>query len=205
MKRAGVLLAAAGLAGMTLLPAAGQEIAKKWSFSATGGTVEIAVSRPAHRSARAVTLEIYGRNGGSATLMEEAGFFDAVLKALPKEGIGVETLEQLNLRLYEPEAVARVATCAARTKEWRGAEKSKKSAVISRVVTACLNNSEAYGEWESVFNQYGLTLHAADAQRVMLVQFASAQAECPPGVDCRNLLVPADAMVEMMVEPIARR
>jgi hypothetical protein len=200
-----VLFAIGGTASSTFARTA--ETTKTWDFQGKNGTVEIVLSRFVQESGAVATgLQIYSRDGKSPrSVAEEAGFLGAVLASLPKEGISVQSLAWIQLRYNESEAIDRVASCAAGSSRWGPALRTRSIPVVYKLVTSFLNDCEAYREWDRVFAVHGLALKVAGVEEVIMERFSKTTANCPPHADCRRLIVPADAFVQMNIERIPQR
>ncbi len=179
------------------------EIQKTWKFQGKQSAVEIELTRFANSDGkRATSLHIYSPNGGPRSVTEEAEFLAKVLDDLPSIGVNAQSLDWISLRFNEPEAVRKVAACAASSKQWREASKTKSVSVAYPLVTSFLNESGAYKEWDRVFRSHGLTLKVAGVEEVIMEPFSQAGASCPKATDCSNLLVPKDALVQINVVPV---
>lgn len=177
---------------------------KTWRFHGQEGEVEIELTRFVNRDGTTPTsLHIYSPNGMPRSVTEEAGFLATVLNELPSTGISVQSLDWISFRSNEPEAVSKVATCAAASKLWRESLTTKNASVLYPLVTSCLITSGAYDEWDRVFRGYGLTLKAVGVENVIMESFSRLHATCPAGARCKTLRVPADALAQMNVVRIA--
>jgi hypothetical protein len=182
------------------------ETQKTWTFQGRDGAVEIKLTRFVDKDGTTPTsLHIYSPDGKPRLVAEEAGFLAQVLDDLPKAGISVESLNWISFRFDESDAVSKVAVYAASSKQWRESLKTKNVSVVYPLVTSFLNASGAYAAWDRVFKQHGLTLKVAGVEEVIMEPFSRARASCPAGVDCKNLIVPRDALVQMNVSPITHR
>jgi len=199
MKQICLLLALAAIFGTAFHALAeGTKMEKTWSFQGSGGVVEIKLIRFPDKKGP-TSLNIYSPDGAHRSVTEEAEFLTTVLDSLPKEGIRVESLDLVNVRLQEKEAISRVATCAALSERWRTALKTRSIPSVYPLVTSFLNDCGAYKEWDAVFRLHGLTLRVAGVEEVIMQPFSRTHAICPKDEDCRNLLVPRDAAIQMNV------
>lgn len=179
------------------------EIKKAWSFQGEHGPVEIQLTRfTQDKGAVATSLHVFSPDGSPRSVIEEAGFLGTVLDGLPKEGIDVQSLDWIGLRFNETEAVDRVASCAAASKQWRPALRTGRTAVVYKLVTSFLNGCGAYEEWNRVFEAHGLSLKVAGVEEVMIEPFSKTTATCPPEADCKRPKVPTDALVQINIETI---
>lgn len=182
------------------------ETQKIWRFQGSAGTVEIKLTRYVNSDGtKPTSLHIYSLDGTPRIVTEEAGFLAKVLDDLPKARISVQSLNWISFRFNESEAVSKVAACAASSKQWKRSLKTRNISVVYPLVTSCLNASGAYEEWNGVFKQHGLTLKVAGVEEVIMEPFSQTHTNCPATADCKNLLVPKDALVQMNVSPITRR
>jgi len=207
MRQVCTLLAVSAIIGTTFqLRAQEPAIQKVWRFQGREGAVEIELTRFVNADGTTPTsLHIYSPNGAPRSVAEEAGFLAKVLDDLPEAGIKVQSLDWISFRFNESEAVSKVAAYAASSKQWRESLNTKKISIVYPLVTSFLNESGAYEAWDRVFRQHGLTLKVAGVEEVIMEPFSQAQASCPPGADCKNLIVPKDALVQMNVSPITHR
>jgi len=180
------------------------EMQKTWKFQGKDGIVEIKLIRFVDNSGP-TSLHIGSPDGAPRSVVEEAGFLATVLDDLPKEGISVQSLDIIGLRLQEKEAISRVATRAALSGQWRDALRTKRISVVYPLVTSFLNDSGAYKEWDRVFKLHGLTLRVAGVEEVIMEPFSRTQTNCPVGANCKDLLVPSDALIQMNVTPITHQ
>jgi hypothetical protein len=120
----------------------GAEVQKTWTFQGTHGVVEIKLIHFVDNSGP-TSLNIGSPDGAPRSVVEEAGFLTTVLDGLPKEGISVQSLDIIGLRLQEKEAISREATCAALSKQWRSALKTRSVSIVYPLVTSFLNESGA--------------------------------------------------------------
>jgi hypothetical protein len=196
-----VLMAMFGNALATL--AEDNEIEKTWTFQGRDGAVEIKLTRFVDKKGP-TSLNIFSPDGTPRSVIEEAGFLTSVLESLTKEGVDLESLDLINFRLQEKEAISRVAVRAALSVRWRKALNTRRTSVVYPLVTSFLNDSGAYKEWDHVFKLHGLTLRVAGVEEVIMEPFSQTQTECPTGADCRDLLVPKDALIQINVESTNR-
>ncbi len=204
MKRICALLVLAGMFGTAFRTSAEDtKIEKTWSFQGRDGVVEIKLIRFVDKKGP-TSLNISSPGGAPCSVAEEAGFFTTVLEGLPKEGVSVQSLDFIGLRLQEKDAISRVATCAALSAHWRGALKTRSISVVYPLVTSFVNDCGAYKEWDRVFRLHGLTLRVAGVEEVIMEPFSRTQTNCPQGANCKDLLVPRDALIQMNVTPINR-
>jgi hypothetical protein len=179
---------------------------KTWTFHSRSGDVEIeATAWPNTDGTTRATLSISSGYGVSRSVTEEAGFLAVVLDDLPKEGLTDRSVTVIQLRLNESEARRRVAVYAAQSPIWRGSLRTRNPASFYPLIVSFMNASGAYVEWNDVFGKHGLKLKVVGVEKVMLEQFSKLDAECPAGANCRNLLVPSDALVQINVTPAASR
>jgi len=179
---------------------------KVWSFQGARGQVQIKASQVGGSAGKKTcVLEIYSPGGANRSEVEEAEFLSTVLNDLPKIGVSVQSIDRILFRFNEPDAVARVAAYAASSKQWREALRNNNVSIAHALVTAFINESGAYREWDRVFREHGLALRVAGVEQFMVEPFSQAHASCPAGTDCKNLVVPNDAFVQMNVVPIARQ
>ena len=177
-----------------------------WRFQGKAGPVEIKLDRVMETTgAKTTTLHIYSPDSSPRSVIEEAGFLATVLKDLPKAGVTAESLDWISFRLSESEAVSRLAKRVASSRRWREALWTKKVSVVYPLVASLLNNSGAYKEWDQVFEQRGLALKVSGVEEVIMEPFSQVGLSCPTGANCKGLIVPKDALVQMNVEPIQRR
>lgn len=204
MKRGCALLVLAAICGTAFrIIAEDIKMEKTWSFQGSEGVVEIKLIRFADKKGP-TSLHIYSTDGMPRSAAEEAGFLTSVLDSLPKEGVSALSLDFVSLRLQEKDAISRVATYAALSKSWRDALKTKNLSVVYSLVTSFLNDSGAYKEWDSVFRLRGLTLRVAGVEEVIMEPFSQTQTKCPLSANCKNLLVPSDALIQINLTPINR-
>jgi hypothetical protein len=177
------------------------ETKKEWRFPMGNGETVIAASTFLGDYGRPFTsMEIYSTQGATPSLSEEARFLGIVLDNLPK-GTNLSFIES---RLGESEARKRLAEFAAGSADWRKMDRTGNVPVIYRLVTQFLNQSNSYREWNEAFLSRGMHLYVAGVEEVGLEPFAKTGATCPPGTTCRNLVAPADAMIQMNIVPIVR-
>ena len=202
MKRMGVLLVLSAISGIAVPVSAEEpELTKTWDLQGKNCVVEIRLMRFAGRNP---LLEVYPRDGiGTPSVVEEAALLGTVLNALPKEGIDPQSLNFIQFRFREAEAVSRVAAHVSMSGKWRAALKTRADSVIYPLVTKFLNDSSAYAEWDRVLREHGLTENIAGVEKVMMEPFSRTNAICPQGANCNKLLVPMDAMVQMNLHKIA--
>jgi len=207
MRRAYKLTALMVLLGSLFNAAAeNPETLKTWTFHGKESSVEIRLSRVIDDERKASTvLEIYSPdrgapNNGQTSVAEEAVFLAEVLDDMEKLHVDVQSLDLVLLRLSEPDAVARLASYAAASKQWRQAAKSRSPAVYYPVVASMLNESGTYKEWEGVFQKHDLSMKIAGVEKVFLEPFSKAQAKCP-STSCAGILVPFDALVQINIIP----
>jgi hypothetical protein len=192
------------IAGMVSFPALGQngEIKKEWKFPSSHGELAImASSFPNDSGVRFVSIHIYPTVWGSWTAAEETGPLESVLDAFPKAGFDTQRLSFMQLRLQEPDAQKLVAEQAALSKIWRSAVKTRRPAKTYPLVVDFINQSGAYSEWNDAFRERGLQLKAVGIEELGLQPFSKSGAKCPTGVNCANLLVPNDALVQINIVP----
>jgi hypothetical protein len=190
----------------SLLIAEEPEKQKAWRFQGKAGAVEIKFTRFLNKDGTTPTsLQVYSPDGAPRSVAEEAAFLAAVLDDLPKEGISIQSLDWISFRFNESEAVSKVATYAASSKRWRESLKTKNMSVVYPLVTSFLNASGAYEEWDRVFKQHGLTLKVVSVEEVIMEPFSQAHASCPANANCKNLIVPMDALVQMNIVPIVHK
>jgi hypothetical protein len=181
------------------------QILKTWSFQGKEGTVNMRLTRAVGSNGKTATvLHIYSPGGTIRSTPEEAKFLAEVLSDFQKMHIDVQSLDWMSFRLSEPEAIARLASFAASSRRWRKAVATNRAATYYPLVAPLLNESDAYKEWEQVFQQYNLALNVAGVEEVILEPFSKTQGTCRPTTTCGNLRVPTDALVQMNVTPIAR-
>lgn len=179
---------------------------KTWTFHGRSGDTAIeATSWPNTDGTTRTTLSISSGYGVSRSVTEEANFLAVVLDDLPKEGLSDRYVTVIQLRLNESEARRRVAEYAAQSPTWRSSLKTRNLANVYSLVVSFMNASGAYAEWSEVFGRHGLKLKVVGVEEVMLEYFSKLDAECPAGANCRNLLVPSDALVQINVNPSASR
>lgn len=202
MKRMGVLLVLSAISGIAVPGSAEEpELTKTWDLQGKNCVIEIKLMRFAGRNA---VLEVYPRDGiGTPSVVEEAALLGTVLNALPKEGIDPQSLDFIQFRFLEEEAVSRVAAHVALSRKWRTALKTHAASVIYTLVTKSLNDSGAYAEWDRVLREHGLAENIAGVEKVMMEPFSRTHTMCPQGANCNRLLVPMDAMVQMNLHKIA--
>lgn len=204
MNRIWTLLAAvAALAALLTASRNEPEAERTWRFQGKEGIVEVRLTLYAsnNETKKIASLQIYSPDGVPRSVPEEAGFIATVLDNLPSVGVNLQSLDSISFRFSEPEAVKRVAAYAAPSKEWREALRTKRVSKIYPLVTSFLNKSHAYQEWDSVFKEHGLTIRAVGVEEVLVEPFSKAGVSCPTGMDCTNLLVPRDALVQMNITP----
>jgi hypothetical protein len=181
------------------LVAQNNELKREWNFKGQNGTAQVSATSFRHGGEpRFTALEIFP-TVGVVTVQEEANDLDAVLTDLAKGGVDMGSLSTLQLRLRETVARNRLAESVARSDGWRAALRTRSVAKVYPVVTAFLNASGAYKEWVDVFSRHGLSLAVAGVEKVSMEQFSHSGAKCPPGVNCKNLLVPSDAFIQMNI------
>jgi hypothetical protein len=179
-----------------------QQYEKRWDFHGGAGAVEIRLTSYLNeRGLRYANLELYSLNGATLSTAEEAQFLSTVLDDIPQTGIKFESLGWISFRSSEPDAVATVASFAALSPKWRPAVKSRSTPAVYSLVTAFLNDSGAYQDWDRVFRLHGFTVKVVGVEKVILQPFPQTQARCPPLADCAHLLVPVDALVQMNIYP----
>lgn len=83
--------------------------------------------------------------------------------------------------------------------------KTHSNSIVYLLVTSFLNDCGAYEEWDHVFRLHGLTLKVAVVEKVIVEPFSRTHTNCPVGADCKNLLVPIDALIQMNVARIPHR
>ncbi len=189
-------------AGILCVSAAAQKgITKKdWAFKSNHGTLLISAITSLNESGkREITLNITPSIYGSWTVTEEATALSRVLDELPKAGYDIRNLASIRLRMGERDAQQMIATQAALSRAWRIALKSKSTSDTDPAMVALINQSNAYDDWNNIFNQRGLELKAIGVENVELEAFSKSGATCPTGGNCDKLLVPADAYVQMTV------
>jgi hypothetical protein len=150
-------------------------------------------------------LEVWPNVRGSCSVAEGARALDAVLNDLPKTEFDTHTLTFILLRLNERDAISRLATFTAQSKEWRSKLKTHSPAQYYPLVASFLNASGAYREWNDVFVKRGMRLNVAGVEKVGLEQFSKSGAKCPTNVSCDHLLVPDDALIQINIEHIDTR
>jgi len=196
------ILAGAALSSHAQKP----ELEKTWPFQGKTGRVEIQVMRyQDDNGSKATSLHIYSPDGGTRMAAEEGQFFAKVLDELPSAGVSLQSLNWLSFRLNEPDAISKVASCAASSDRWRASLKTKSPSAVYPLVTACIRSSGALDGWDRVFKQHGLKLEVAGVEEVIMQQFSQANAKCPTGANCNGLIVPKDAMVQVNIVPVVRK
>jgi hypothetical protein len=181
-----------------------QQYEKRWDFHGRNGAVEVRLTSYLNeKGQRYGSLEVYSLNGAARLAAEEAQFLSTVLDDIPKTGIRLESLGWISFRSNEPDAVATVASFAALSPKWRPAVKSGSTSAVYSLVTAFLNESGAYQDWDRVFKLHGLTVKVVGVEKVIMQPFSQTQAKCPPQTDCTHLLVPVDALVQMNIHPVS--
>jgi hypothetical protein len=181
------------------LVAQDNELKREWSFKGQNGTAQVSATSFRHGGEPGYTaLEIFPTDG-VVTMQEEANDLDLVLTDLAKGGFNMGSLSTLQFRLREMVARNRLAEFAARSDAWRAALMTRNVAKVYPVVTTFLNASGAYKEWVDVFSRHGLSLEVVGVEEVIMERFSHSGANCPSGVDCKNLLVPTDAFVQMNI------
>jgi hypothetical protein len=184
------------------LVAQNSELKREWSFKGQNGTAQVSATSFRHGGEPMFTALAIFPTVGVVTVQEEANDLDAVLTELAKGGFGMGSLSTLQFQLRETLARNRLAEFAAQSDAWRAALKTRRVARVYPVVTAFLNASGAYKEWVDVFRRHGLSLKVVGVEEVIMEKFSHSGANCPPGVDCRSLLVPSAALVQMNIGPI---
>jgi hypothetical protein len=176
---------------------------KKWTFHGKEGEVGISVTRYVRdQEAPATSMGLWGDH---RTEQEEAGFISNVLDQLPGEGVKPESIGWIELRLQEPEAIRRVATCVAALPRWRAEARTGAASRFYPLVESCIAQSDAYRELSAVFQKRGLRLIPAGVEKVLLEPFNRSGADCPAHVDCAYLRVPGDALVQLNIATIESR
>jgi hypothetical protein len=194
------------LNGTVQLAAQKSTALKTWSFQGKMGEVQIRASQvDGSGGAKTCVLQIFSPGGANRSAAEEAEFLSTVLNDLPNLSVNVQAINGISFRFNEPEPVATVAAYAASSRKWRKALATKNISVVYPLVTSFLNESGAYTDWDRVFKAHGLALRVAGVEEVIMEPFSKAHASCPAGADCKSLLVPKDALVQMNVIPIAHR
>jgi hypothetical protein len=179
---------------------------KSWNFQGNSGTIVMELTRAVGSGGRTATvLHIYSPDGGPRSTSEEARFLTEVLSDIEKMHIDVKSLDWMSFRLAEPEAIAKVASYAASSRNWRQGVATKRPATYYPLVASMLNESGAYKEWENVFRRYNLSIRVAGVEEVILEPFSKTQGKCPPTTNCASLRVPGDALVQMDVVPLNRQ
>jgi hypothetical protein len=200
VNRMSTLLVLAAFCGISSAACAQSgEMTKRWSFQGKNATVEIELTQFPHGEGP-TSLQIFSQSESPRSVAEEAEFLATVLDSLPKMGTNAQSLDFVILRLNESEAIDRVASCAAASKQWRPALRAGSTAATYKLVTAFLNDCRAYREWDRIFAAHGLTLKVAGVEKVILEPFSKTAASCPPGAECTRLRVPTDALVQINIE-----
>ncbi len=207
MRRLYILLILLATLGASLKSIADDpQMQKVWKFQGKEGAVEIELTQFLDQDGtRATSLHIYSPDGAPRSVAEETGFLATVLDDLPKTGITVQSLNWISFRFNESEAVRRVAAYAASSKQWKSALKTKNISVVYPLVTSFLNDSGAYNEWYRIFRKHGLTLKIVGVEEVIMEPFSQTGASCPRSADCKNLIVPKDALVQMNIYALPPR
>lgn len=179
---------------------------KSWTFQGKSGPVEMKLTRAVGSGGRTATvLHIYSPDGGPRSAAEEAGFLAEALSDIEKMHIEVKSLDWISFRLAEPEAIAKLASYAASSTQWRQGVATKRPAIYYPLVTSMLNDSGAYKEWDNVFRKYNLSVRVAGVEEVILERFSKTRGKCPPATNCASVRVPGDALVQMNIVPLASR
>jgi hypothetical protein len=154
------------------------------------------------RNGRKITrLEVSSIPKGAWSVAEEAGALDSVLGNLPKEGFEMRSLASVSFRLNEKDAIARLASYAAESTKWRSELRTGNPAKFYPIVVSLLNTSHAYREINGVFAKRGLDLRVVSVEKVAVEPFSRAGATCPMRFNCKNLLIPSDARIQIDVYP----
>ena len=189
-------------------PAPGQngEIRKEWKFSSSHGELTISASSfPNDSGVRFVSIQLFPTVWGSWTVAEERGPLRAALNAFPKAGLDTQRLSFIQLRLQEPDVQKLVAEQAALSKTWRSAVKTRSVAKTYALVVEFINRSGAYNEWANDFRERGLELKAVGIEKLGLRPFSKSGAKCPMHMNCADLLVPNDGLIQINVLPISNK
>jgi hypothetical protein len=189
-----------GVLGFNALIAQSHETKKEWRFPMGSGETIIAASTFLGDNGKPFTsMEIYSTQGAAPTLSQEANFLGFVLDNLPKG----TNLSFIQSRLSESEARKRLAEFAAGSADWKRVARTGNVPVIYPLVIQLLNKSSSYREWNEAFLSRGMHLYVAGVEKVGLERFAKTGATCPAGTNCTNLVAPADAMIQMNIDPLA--
>jgi hypothetical protein len=176
----------------TLVAKPSDETTQIWKFPSKDGVTQISLT--SFKGEGYASLGIWSEGGAHPSMKEEAVFFDQVLGSLP-QGVSLDRLSFIQLRLQEPDVLKQVAGYAAQSKKWRPALKSKSVPEVYGLITDFLNKSNAYADLNTTFVKHGLMIHVAGVEKVNVQDFSKSGASCPPATNCQGLLVPSDAQV----------
>ena len=181
------------------LVAQDNELKREWNFKGQNGTAQVSATSFRHGEGPVYTALAIFPTAGVVTLQEEANDLDSVLTDLAKAGFDMSSLSTLQFQLRETVALNRFAEFAARSDAWKAALRTRQVGKIYPVVTRFLNASGAYKEWVDVFGRHGLSLEVVGVEEVTMERFPHSGANCPRGIDCKSLLVPSSAFVQMNI------
>ena len=187
-------------------PAQTSEMKHSWEFQGRYSKVEIELLTSVQKNAvTTLSMDISSSSSNrvvSRSSVEEAKFISSVLEDMTARGMNIHSITSVNVRLNEIEALSRVADCAAQSAQWRDAVKKRNLAKVYDLLTLFLSECHAYKEWDEVFERFGLTLRVAGVEEAIMEPFDRLGIPCPKGGDCKNLIVPRDASVQINVFPI---
>jgi hypothetical protein len=191
-----LMIAAAGVEARIQTSEPPPGFSREWHFDKGPSELRISVSLPP-QDPNSLLVGIGLVKTGTWTVADERTALESVSHDLQETGHGGANLGGIALRLNEPDAIRKIATEAARSARWRKTLQRKNQAETYAMTGKLIDASSAYSDWNKIFGPAGHTLKVASVEEVILVKFEESGAVCPIDVDCRNLLVPLSALIEL--------
>jgi hypothetical protein len=182
------------------------ESRRTWTFEGNPGEIRISlVTAPREPNGTSRILEISPQNGALFTVADETSYLREVLDELSKQNGEAARIDRISIRLREPDVIRKIAQLAASSPKWRTAVKLKDEAYVGSMVTRFLNEGDAYSDWNDAFRPANVRLTVAGVEELLMQPFVKTGAKCPSPEGCKDLLVPADALVQINVDPAGRK
>jgi len=181
---------------------ANADMIKSWKFNRPHGTLEIFLLTSPDGSYSLGMAPL--SQGPAAPVAEQVEPLKQVLSELPKLGVQPGKLTYLGTRLFEEDAIEKLAYACVDSPECRTLMQ-KGGKERNDVLVKLLNKYGVFEPYNEAFEQYGIRLRVTKAEKVFVMRFSRVRARNPRDRANAGALVPSDAMLGMRFSPIDRK